>query len=54
MTEESEQVGGGTKGEGEGGGAKSCRALWAVVRTLAFTLKKVGAIEESRQKKDVS
>lgn len=54
MTGGSEQTGGGRRGKGEGGEAKSCRALRAVVRTLASTLKKVGAIEESRQRKDVS
>lgn len=54
MTGGSEQVGGGRREEREGRGAKSCRALWTVVRTLAFTLKKVGAIEEPRQRKDVS
>ena len=36
-----------------GGGGRTRRALWVIVRTLAFSLHEVGAIEGSEQRGDV-
>lgn len=37
---------------GQGGDkGRSCRVLWAMVRTLAFILNEVGAIEYSKKRR---